>query len=450
MSKFALLFLSLFFGGVFFALFINGAAAFILYEFVYFLNPDNRWWSAQIPGISYSFIASVLMLYALVVKYRFYTEKSPWGEQPAFKWMVLILTMYYLIAPFALSPAMHHTFTFNLTKLFVIIFVAYKLIHSEKLLNLAIWAYVLGATYIGYLATITGRNEFARVEGIGLVDAPDANDTAAAIVPAVVFLMYFAWLGNKKVKLLCVICGALIANGLVLINSRGAFLGVVGGAGLFLLFMLFSLKQRKGQRSMAILIVFLGLSGGLYVTDDQFWSRMQTLEKLDNQEESGSSRVNYWLTTFDMMEEHPMGMGVFGYNVLSPQYLTEEQVGPKGNRAVHSSWFQGLSEIGWLGIGIFFIFLASLYKISRKAKQWVIENGNSESYFHLLALECAFISYLIPATFINRFRAEILYWMILFLLIGIKVYFLQPRKKAIEDKSPADNPNVTRKGYSRP
>ncbi|MFC6684912.1 hypothetical protein ACFQGA_10805 [Marinobacter koreensis] len=229
MSKFALLFLSLFFGGVFFALFINGAAAFILYEFVYFLNPDNRWWSAQIPGISYSFIASVLMLYALVVKYRFYTEKSPWGEQPAFKWMVLILTMYYLIAPFALSPAMHHTFTFNLTKLFVIIFVAYKLIHSEKLLNLAIWAYVLGATYIGYLATITGRNEFARVEGIGLVDAPDANDTAAAIVPAVVFLMYFAWLGNKKVKLLCVICGALIANGLVLINSRGAFLGVVGG-----------------------------------------------------------------------------------------------------------------------------------------------------------------------------------------------------------------------------
>ncbi|EAZ98667.1 O-antigen ligase family protein [Marinobacter sp. ELB17] len=427
MSKFALLFLMVFFGGVFFSLFINGSAAFILYQLVYFLNPDNRWWSAQIPGISYSFIASLLMLFALFVKYRFYTERSPWRDQPVFKWIILLLLMYYLMYVFALSPTMHHIFTFNFTKLIVIVFVAYKLLYSERVLNAALWAYILGATYIGYLATITGRNEFSRVEGIGLVDAPDANDTAAAIVPAVVFLMYFAWLGNKKVKILCVVCGAFLANGLVLINSRGSFLGVVGGAGIFLLYMLFSTYQRKGQRGMAVMIIVLGMSGGLYVADEQFWSRMQTLENLDDQETSGSSRVNFWLATFDMLEEHPMGMGVHGYNVLSTQFLTKEQVGPKGNRSVHSLWFQGLSEVGWIGIGIFFCLLISLFRISQKAKAWVLRNGSSESYFKLVALECALLSYLIPATFINRFRAEILYWIILLLMVGINVYFLQRR-----------------------
>ncbi|MGO1788323.1 MAG: O-antigen ligase family protein [Sphingobacterium sp.] len=335
--------------------------------------------------------------------------------------------MYYLMYIFALNSTMHHIFTLNFTKLIVITFVAYKLLYTEKALNAALWAYILGATYIGYLATITGRNEFSRVEGIGLVDAPDANDTAAAIVPALVLLMYFAWLGDKKIKLLSVVCGALLANGLVLINSRGSFLGVLGGAGIFLLYMLLSTYQRKGQRLMAVMIVVLGMSGGLYVADEQFWSRMQTLENLEDQSTSGSGRVNFWLATFDMMEEHPMGMGVHGYNELSTQFLTKEQVGPKGNRSVHSIWFQGLSEVGWIGIGIFFCLLISLFRMSRKAKAWVMRNGNSGSYFKLIALECALLSYLIPATFINRFRAEILYWMILLLMVGINIYFLQRR-----------------------
>ena len=70
MSKFALLFLAVFLGGIVAALFYNGAAAFILYQLVYFLNPSDRWWSAGIPGISYSFVTSILMLAVLAMGYR--------------------------------------------------------------------------------------------------------------------------------------------------------------------------------------------------------------------------------------------------------------------------------------------------------------------------------------------------------------------------------------------
>jgi len=425
MSKMALLFILLFASGIGATFMISGSASFILYQLVYFINPDNRWWSAGIPGITYSFITSLLMLNALAIKYRECTELAPWSEIPAFKWMVALLAMYYLAYLYALNDPMHHRFTFDLAKIIVVVLVAYKLVNTQRALDFALWAYIVGATYIGYVATITGRNSAGRVEGIGTVDANDANDLAAALVPAIPILMYYAWMGNKKVKFLCIICGALIANGLVLINSRGSFLAIVSGSGLYLLYMIFSRYRRKGQRGMAVIIVVLGLSGGFYVTDDAFWERMATLQEVEDQQTSGSSRVNFWLATFDMMEDYPLGMGIGGFNAVSPLYIAPELMGDSKGKSVHSMWFQGLSEVGWHGLFIFGALLFSLARLSRKAKKWVLEQGDNVIYFKLLAIECGFVSYLVAGTFINRFRAVILYWMVLLLAVAINVYFLQ-------------------------
>jgi hypothetical protein len=412
-------------GGISATFIVSGASSFVLYQLIYFLNPDNRWWSAAIPGISYSFVVSILMIGTLAVKYREYSNRAPWAEVSAFKWMTALLACYYLAYLFALNPSIHDRFTFEFTKLVVIVLVAYKLVNTQRALDVSIWAYVLGATYIGYVATVTGRNSAGRIEGIGPVDANDANDLAAALVPVAVILMFYAWMGSKKVKLLCVICGAFIANGLVLINSRGAFLGVIAGVGLYLVYMTFSRYRRKGQRGIAIIIILVGISGGLYITDDLFWERMSTLKDVEDQQTSGSSRVNYWLATFDMMEDYPMGMGIDGFNIVSSFYLSEEYVSEGGSKSVHSIWFQGLSEVGWHGIFIFFALLVSLAKLSRKAKKWVLAKDENINYFKLLALECGLLSYLVAGTFINRFRAEILYWMILLIAIAINVYFLQ-------------------------
>ncbi|UZD66504.1 O-antigen ligase family protein [Marinobacter sp. AN1] len=432
MSKFALLFIMVFLGCVIATLTYSGAAAFVLYQLVYFLNPDSRWWSADIPGIRYSFVAAVLMLMALGVKYGDYSKISPWKGQPTFKWLIGLLGLYYLASFWALNDLIHDRFTFDFAKLMVVIFVAYKLVNTERALDASIWAYLIGATYIGYLATITGRNYGDRLEGIGMVDAPDANGVAAALVPAGALLMYYAWMGNWKVKLLCVGCGALIANGLVLINSRGAFLGVVVGAGLYLLHMIFSRYRKKGQRAMAIVIAVAGISGGLYVTDDVFWSRMQTLENLESKE-SGAGRVTFWLTTFDMLKDYPMGMGVQGYNQVSSLYMDDQTRGGVENRAVHSLWFQGLGEVGPIGFGLFVMALLALRRMSRKAKDLAIELGESTTFFKLLALESALISYLVAGSFIDMFRAEVLYWMILLVAVGSNVYYLQRIEKATHE-----------------
>jgi hypothetical protein len=425
----------LFFGGILSTVLITPAASFFVYQLVYLVNPDSRWWAASIPGIQYSFIAAMLMLFMLAINYKKLTEQAPWRKQPPVKWMLGLLTMYVVMIHIAILPEMHSRFTFDFAKLIIVILVAYKLISTEKVFDVCLWIYILGSTYIGYLAYSLGRNWQGRVEGIGMIDTGgDGNMTAAAIAPALILLMYFAWLGNKKIKLLAIICGALIANGIVLINSRGAFLGVMVGALIFLFYMIFSKYQYKGQRGTAVLIVIIMLSGSLYVADDAFWARMQTMENIEDGSTSGSHRIEFWMATFDVLRDYPLGVGIQGFIELSPAYLPEHYFENRTTgKAVHSTWFQLLNEVGWLGLILFIGMLFSLFRMGRKAKLYLINFEDYRNYFKIQALEAAFVSYLVSASFINRARAEVLFWLILFLMISFNIYYLSKEIKNLND-----------------
>lgn len=431
MSKFALLFLLVFFGGVIGALSYGGHIAFVVYELVYFLNPGDRWWGEELPGLPYSFIIVALMMFVFLIRSKYYNQLSPWRDQPCFKWMLLLLAMYYILQPVAIDQELHSIFKVDFTKLIVVMLLAYKLVDTRKALSAVIWAYLVGAFYIGYLATITGRNSGDRVEGIGMIDAPDANGTAAALVPSAVILMYLFWQGNKYSRFFAVMMGAIIANGIVLINSRGSFLGVVVSLSIFLIFMIFSRYQKEGQRGVAIFSIVFGLAGALSLTDAAFWDRMSTLQQTDDPNAaSGASRMVFWWRTLDMLEDRPYGLGGYGYNRLAPAFLSDEERGGVLYRSVHSMWFQGLGEVGYQGFAVFLLMLWSIFRLSHKSKQFVIRQKDYVAYFRILSLECALVGYLTAATFINMFRAQILYWMILFLALAIKIYYLQPRAQS--------------------
>lgn len=427
MSKFALLFIFLFVGGIISALFSAPIASFLVYQLVYFVNPDIRWWAAGIPGIPYSFISAITMLFVLGVRYKSLSATAPWKKQPVFKWMLALLVMYILIINIAIVPDVHRKFTYDFVKLIVIIMVAYKLINTERALDACLWAYIIGATYIGYLAYSVGRNWQGRVEGIGMIDTGgDGNMTAAALAPALIILMYFAWLGNKKIKLISLFCGAFIANGIVLINSRGAFLGVVVGSIFFLSYMILSKFQQKGQRGTAVFIIIVALGGGLYVADEAFWSRMQTMENIDDGSKSGSHRVEFWMATFDVLKDYPLGVGIQGYIHLSENYLPEHYFYNRTTgKAVHSTWFQVLNEVGWLGLIFFIGILVSVYKAGRNSKKFLLYSAEYKIYFKILAMEGALITYLVSASFINRARAEVLFWLILFIISAFNIYVLK-------------------------
>lgn len=440
MSKIAIFFFLILFGGVIATFAYAPVAAFLTYQMVYFFNPDNRWWGQSIPGMRYSLFIALVMILVFIAKYRQLSELSPWSRQPILKWLLAILVMYYIMYFFAVNPLFHDKFTFEFTKLIVIIWIAYKLINSEWALKASMWAYILGATYVGKVARDVGRNSSGRVDGIGMADAPDTNDTAAVLVPPLVFLLYFAWLGNWKVRALAAVCAAFIVNALVLINSRGAFLGAVIGCGFFLFYMIFSRYQRKWQRPMAIFIIAAGLSGAFYLADDTFFSRMETLKVQEDGSRGGDGRVDFWFKTFDMMRDYPMGLGVFGYQTVSPAYLDQSQLASNsGNRAVHSTWFQILSELGWLGWLLFAGLFWRLWRLTQQTKRFVLQQGQTNHYFLILALEGALLSFLVAATFIDRARAEVMYWLILYLAVAANIFYLRLNQPVQKESSLAVN-----------
>lgn len=432
MSNIAIVFILTFVGCLLGALFVDGVWAFYIYQLVYFLNPANRWWGSSLPELSYSFITVAFMFTGLMLRYKD-TSYIKYTDLPLSKWIAGIWVMYIFMYLFALSPADHQRALIEFTKLILIVAVAYKLINTSKKLDWALWAYVLGATYIGYVATSTGRNRGDRLEGIGTIDSPDSNGTAAIMVPALIFLLYYVWLGkNKYVKALAILCGALITNGLVLINSRGSFLAVIIGAAVFVFYMLFSKFQRAGQRATAIFLVVAGLGGAMYVTDELFWERMRTLEEVSDEEgdRGGAHRMEFWFASFDILSDYPLGVGVRGYNMVSSRYIDPALTkGGVARKSVHSTWFQGLTEVGWQGFILFVGLLYSCYRLSKKTKLHLVDAGNSNEYFKIVAIETALFSFLIAATFINKFRSELLYWLILFLACGANIYYLQDKKK---------------------
>lgn len=415
MSKLSILFLLTFVAGLVATLVINGAWGFYLYQLIYFLNPGYRWWSASIPAISYSFICVLFMMAAVVIKHKEY-QKNKLFQAPQTKWLILILVMFYIVQTYAIVPTMHWVSTVELTKLFVVMAIAYKLLDNPKKLDLALWTFIIGASYIGWEAYNVGRNASGRVEGIGTVDSPDSNGIAAAMAPTIPLLIYFAWQGSIKLKLFSAFLGIWIVNGLVLINSRGSFLAVLAGAGYFILSMLFGRIQQKNQRIFAILIIGMAIGGALYLTDETFWNRMNTLTNVEDESASGSSRYRMWLATFDVIEDHPAGVGAYGFQALSPQYVDAYlfDVG-KSSKAIHSTWFQSLAELGWPGPILLILLIISCFRTTYRIKKIAKANSDPKLLYKIIALECSLIAYLTAATFIDQLRAQILYWPILFI-----------------------------------
>lgn len=424
-----LLFLGSYAGGIFYSIFASPMFIFALYQAVYFYNPQNRWWGSSVPNLPYSFIVVVVMGLLFMRSFGQYNQNRLF-QMPQFRWMYLLLVLYGLASFYAILPNGHNQAFVYYLKLIVIISIAFKMCQSDRDLNIMLYGYIYGAWYICFMAMQKGRNGAGRVEGIGTVDSPDANGLAAAIAPSAVLCLYFFWTAtNNKIRLLIAIAGAFIANGVVLINSRGAFLAVALSCGLFMWHMYFSSFQRKYQKAAAVGITLVGLLGAVAIVDKDFIERMHTMttqSSEDVEKESGATRVIFWQSAWNMAKDYPFGKGFQGFNVFAPIYIPEGiDTGESRNRSVHSTWFETLTEVGYFGLFAFIMMLYACYKTSNITKKALKERADVDSYFKVIALQCALLAFVVAMTFMNRMRAEILYWCVLFIACAYNIYVVR-------------------------
>jgi len=215
-----------------------------------------------------------------------------------------------------------------------------------------------------------------------------------------------------KGKIYYAVAGAFTANAVVLCRSRGAFLGLVMGA-----LSAFCYVPPKYRKQIFVLI-FMGVVGVFYLTDDTFIQRLTTISTEQSEmDESSLSRIRLWKAGLRMVANHPLGIGPGNWYQTIDRYIPEYM-----GKDSHSTYVKCFAELGVIGTAVFFLLVLQSYLNLRRVYKGALELESDEQtdfiqfYF---ALVVSLVIFLTCAIAITMIYTEIL-WILLMLPVCLK------------------------------
>lgn len=418
MSLSAAVYLLVLLSGAFATLRFSPMFGVMLYELQYLVNPPGRWWYQDLPQLRYSYFIMVLVLVSYLPRASAYSENR-FFSFPQYRWLAALTLVIVVTYLWALDPQLHLDTTLRLLKVLLFVVVAFKVTDAPWKLESAVGAFVAGTSYLSFVIWQTGRTGAGRLEGIGAADTSDANGTAALLATPISLLIFYVLFGKRRwQQFACLVALAFTLNALILLNSRGALLALTLGSAYFSL-RVFREKGLKGQKLKVVLGVCAVACLFVFLADDVFWERMATLN--DGTDMESYSRVDYWKKTPEMLQDYPLGGGAQAYKILSPIYLPKEWL-TGGRRAVHSTWFEVLSEYGYHGLFLFLGYVGSVFVLSQRVRARLRKEGDTYHLFFGVALESALLVMLVAGSFVNDFYGEIGYWLAMFIAVFANIH----------------------------
>lgn len=429
----ALLYIVSILSGLLMSLRYGPVLIFMVYQIDYFLNPQNKWWAQYLPFSSAQFYLVLTMIIVFLGGIKKYGQ-NPAFRHPQFSLMWLVI-LTFALAYFNAPLQQYHLSSLDaFVTVGVVAFLIVKFCYKPQHVYWVIDAYLFSAFLLSFYIFGIGRGNTGRVEGVGMVDAPDANGVASALAPTVImFLGRIIATPKFLIKGLYLIGLVFSLNAMILINSRGGFLGVAVGV-CFFFFISFRNNSFDARQKGAIFLGLILLSAAFVrLADDSFLYRMATIREestLNEEAESGSTRVFFWKAAWNMAKDHPFGAGAGGFQYYGDEYIPDHvATGGSRVRAVHSTWFEALSETGYLGLAFFTLMIISSIRAFELARRRLLADKDFVNSAMVLSLSSGLITFIVAMTFINRMRGEVLYWFVALSVCCVNIFLSSRQAK---------------------
>jgi putative inorganic carbon (hco3(-)) transporter len=369
-----------------------------------YFRPESWVWVDVIGSLRLSLVSGALVVLGSLLS----RQQFVWNGRIALLWIFLLHTFVS-----AVLGAADWVSWFNFFKSTVITYFIVVLVTDISRLRLMLLVMVLalgleqakqGWFYIVHSPEWHNDNE---VPFLG-----DNNGVAIGmlmLLPIIGALIQTSRIRWAKGGYLILLIGCL--NRALTTHSRGGFLAAIAMGGVWWF---------RAKHKVATAVVGLVVAAVVLISlPDTYWARMDTIETYQ-EDDSASGRLHFWVVGIEMANANPLfGVGFDGFARSYYRYdFLEGRYGK--SRAVHSSFFGVLGELGYLGAALFgavlFSALRSCARV-RKLSYREPEMLNFEKY--AVALQTSLITFIVGGIFIS-FQYNEMFWHIIGLTIVLE------------------------------
>ncbi len=271
--------------------------------------------------------------------------------------VVLLLFMLWMCAtyPFSIYPDRSWEMFTRVMKIDFMILVALMLVSSKEQIKWLVWVLVLSLGFFGIkggLFTVATGGSF-RVWGPSESFIEGNNELALALIVTIPLMRYLQMqlpADRKWARRILVVAMVLTAAAAVGSHSRGALLAIAA-MGIFL--WIRSPNKVAGGVAMAAVAVVLVL-----FMPEEWMSRMNTIGEY-KQDASALGRINAWWMAWHLACDRFFGGG---YQIYSLLVFQQYAPNPTDVHAAHSIYFQVLGEHGFVGLALFVLIWALVWR----------------------------------------------------------------------------------------
>lgn len=375
-----------------------------------YVFPPSRWWGYLFGGTRWSLIAAGITLFAILLHQGKLQRKPVWLTSVPAMVFVLYAAWMWIQSPWVLDLDTHLKGSLLYTKSVVAFWFVYRVVDTRERVRDLLLAHVLGCALLGILAFYTGRLG-DRLDGVGGPGMDEANTLGLYFGTGAISALGLILTERGWRRWLSLACAAIIMNGLVLTNTRGAFLGLVAG-GLVLAYL-----KAKAHRRLFWMLAVVGLVGVVAMTDQKFIDRMSTIQNATSESEGDSSaygRLVLMQAQFQMFLDYPMGTGHRGTAALSPLYLEKQWLsGREGQaaRSSHNTFMTTLVEQGIPGALLFLWLTLWTVRAMRQLRSLETQHRNPELATLAAAVGGGLAVILVAGNTADFLLAEVQFWL---------------------------------------